>query len=36
MRAKGTELCMGHLRSSKRVSVETKGESDGASQNDEI
>ena len=36
MRAKGTELCMGHLRSSKRVSVETKGESDGASTNDTI
>jgi len=34
MRAKGTEFCMGHLRSFKKVSVETKVVDDVASTDD--
>jgi hypothetical protein len=34
MRAKGTEFCMGHLRSVKKVSVETKVVNDVASTDD--
>jgi hypothetical protein len=34
MRAKGTEFCMGHLRSVKKVSVETKAVDDVASANE--
>lgn len=34
MRAKGTEFCMGHLRSVNKVSVETKAVDDVASANE--
>jgi len=34
MRAKGTEFCMGHLRSVKKVSVETKAVDDVSSTDD--
>lgn len=34
MRAKGTEFCMGHLRSVKKVSAETKVVDDGTSADD--